>query len=48
MKTKKYPTEVKNRAVELLIESQKISLYYEQSYKRLHSTNGYVSPIMYL
>lgn len=47
MKTKKHPTEVKNRAAELLIELQKIILLYGQSYKQLHSTNGYVSPIMY-
>lgn len=47
MKTKKHPTEVKDSAVELLIELQKIILYYGQSYKQLHSTNGYVSPIMY-
>ena len=44
MKTKKHPTEVKNRAAELLIELQKIILHYGQSYKQLHSTNGYVSP----
>lgn len=47
MKTKKHSTEVKNRAAELLIELQKIILHYGQSYKQLHSTNGYVSPIMY-
>ncbi len=47
MKTKKHPTEVKNRASELLIELKKIILHYGQSYKQLHSTNGYVSPIMY-
>ncbi len=47
MKTKKHPTEVKNRAAELLIELQKTILHYGQSYKQLHSTNGYVSPIMY-
>ena len=45
MKTKKHPTEVKNSAAELLIELQKIILHYGQSYKRLHSTNGYVSPV---
>ena len=47
MKTKKYSTEVKNRAVELLIELQKIILHYGQSYEQLHSTNGYASPFMY-